>query len=827
MQLKNSISGSIITTLLIALLLPFAHGSVQAQEKQPAIEFIKQFKNIQDQLPRESVYLHTDRDWYYFGERIWFSAYSVAGGYTMPSELSSVLYVELIAPNGDVAKRELIKMEEGRGEGSLTFEDVEKDIGTYQVKAYTKWGLNFGDSYAFTKPIQILNENGNTQVATSGEKFDLQFFPESGHLVSGLPTTLAFKAIGEDGLGRNIQGTIYDNSGQEITNFTSDHLGMGKIDFTPKAGTEYYAKVDNKEVPLPEVQSEGVVLNIDHKEDFFTVNLQASDNLASDSYFLFAHVRGNVFHAAPISKAEKGVSAMIPKNQFASGIVHFTLLNENGAPIAERLAYAQNPVDLLQVNADLDQEVYEAREQVELNLALNNHKGEPVKGTASISVFDDNIRKFDQNGIDITSHLRLGTEIKGHIEDPGFYFSDDPNAESYLDLLLLTQGWRAYPMQIDAMKEQLESLTPPETGISVSGKVSTLWFDKPIEDAVVYAETGSGNDNAQIMTTDKEGRYELDNLDITGEQNVTLKSNKDNGSDKVWITIDEQFEDFPNKYAATPQLEIAQQVLKPQTADQEISTADRASSAINKAQQSNDFEWSEDLGEITVTGESEYNLNLQQYLNDFQGRGIHVDMAEREYLRNLPVEQVFNLIPGVNFNPVENSIDLNNTTADSELNAPRFFVDGIPTYFEFVKMMNSKDIKSIIVTNGSDGVTYLGSIPTSGAIIITTHTGNGVQKNVRGLKNTYVQGYQEGAEFYHPKYNVTVPKDLEERDDRITLFWNPNIDLSSEGEIIEFWTNDISSNYRIVIEGISEDGNTFTHTQTFRSGSDISLNSEN
>lgn len=603
---------------------------------------------------------------------------------------------------------------------------------------------------------------------------------------------------------------------------------MGKVAFTPETGTDYYAKVGDEKIALPEVQAEGAILNINHKDDFFIVDLKASDNLDSDSYFLFAHVRGVVFHAAPISQVEKGASAMIPKNQFASGIVHFTLLNGNGQPVAERLAYSQNPVDRLQVEAGMDKEVYEARDRVKLDLLVNGHNGEPLKGTASISVFDDNLRKYNEDGIDITSHLRLGTEIKGHIEDPGFYFSEAPNAESSLDLLLLTQGWRAYPMQIDAMKEQLENLTPPETGISVSGKVSTLWFDKPIEDAVVYAETGSGNENAQIMTTDKEGRYELDNLDITGEQNVTLKSNKDNGSDKVWITVDEQFKGFPEKYASVPQLEIAEQNLNSQISNQQISPAERAGSAINKAQQANDFEWSKDLGEITVTGESEYNLNLQQYLNDFQGRGIHVDMAEREYLRNLPVEQVFNQIPGVIFDPQENSISLRNADAEDGVSTPRFFVDGIPTYFEFVKMMNSEDIKSIIISNQSgNGVTYLGSVPTSGAIIITTHTGNGVQKNVRGLKNTYVQGYQEEAEFYHPKYNVTVPKDLEERDDRITLFWDPNIDLSSEGETLEFWTNDISSNYRIVIEGISEDGNTFTHTQTFRSGSDISLNSEN
>ena len=483
-------------------------------------------------------------------------------------------------------------------------------------------------------------------------------------------------------------------------------------------------------------------------------------------------------------------------------------------------------MDQLEVNTNLNQEVYAARDRVKLDLGVRDHNGTQINGTASISVFDDNLRKYKKDGIDITSHLRLGTEIRGHIENPGFYFSDIKNAEPYLDLLLLTQGWRAYPMQIDAIKEQLENLVPPETGISLSGKITTLLLDRPIEDAVVYAETGSNNENSQIITTDKDGLFEIDDLMVSGVQNVTLKSNKENGSDKVWITVDDQFEDFPKNYSDTPQLELSREATKAQDNNQQINTADRASSAISKSQQADDFEWSQDLGEITVTGNSEFSADLQQYLDNAGGRSIYVDMAKRDYLRNLPIEQVFNLVPGLRFNPIDNAVSLTGRGADGDENEFRYFVDGIPTYFEFVKMMDSEDIKSMIITRDSD-VNYLGSVPTSSTIIITTHTGNGVQKNVRGLKNSYVQGFQERAEFYHPKYNLTVPKDLAERDDRITLFWNPDVNLSSEGNAIEFWTNDISSSYRIVIEGISEDGNTFTHTQTFRSGSDISLNSEN
>ncbi|HBX65653.1 MAG TPA: hypothetical protein DEG32_05685, partial [Balneolaceae bacterium] len=65
MKYLDRFSRLLFKVIIVALLLPISYTTVQAQSMEPAIEFIKQFKGLQDQLPRESVYLHTDRDWYY------------------------------------------------------------------------------------------------------------------------------------------------------------------------------------------------------------------------------------------------------------------------------------------------------------------------------------------------------------------------------------------------------------------------------------------------------------------------------------------------------------------------------------------------------------------------------------------------------------------------------------------------------------------------------------------------------------------------------------------------------------------------------------------
>lgn len=183
--------------------------SISAQDYSGAVSFVQQFKNVNEEVPRESVYLHTDRDWYFHGERIWFSAYSKIGGYNV-GNLSNVLYVELVQPDGTVFERSLIKLLNGRGIGSLSLRNAKPVVGNFEIRAYTKWGLNFGSSYEFTKRFKLKVKDDETRVSSS-EEFDVQFFPESGYLIEGIPTRLAFKAIDGNGLGIPVAGSIYDH----------------------------------------------------------------------------------------------------------------------------------------------------------------------------------------------------------------------------------------------------------------------------------------------------------------------------------------------------------------------------------------------------------------------------------------------------------------------------------------------------------------------------------------------------------------------------------------------------------------------------------------
>jgi hypothetical protein len=80
-------------------------------------------------------------------------------------------------------------------------------------------------------------------VKALSNKVDVQFFPESGNMLNGVFSKVAFKAVGADGLGVNIKGFITDEQNNQITTLGDTHFGMGTINFEPESGKTYKAHI--------------------------------------------------------------------------------------------------------------------------------------------------------------------------------------------------------------------------------------------------------------------------------------------------------------------------------------------------------------------------------------------------------------------------------------------------------------------------------------------------------------------------------------------------------------------------------------------------------
>ena len=137
---------------------------------------------------------------------------------------------------------------------------------------------------------------------------------------------------------------------------------------------------------------------------------------------------------------------------------------------------------------------------------------------------------------------------------------------------------------------------------------------------------------------------------------------------------------------------------------------------------------------------------------------------------------------------------------------PQLYLDEIPADPDMISSLSITDVAYVKVLRPPFfGGTGGGA---SGAIAIYTKKGNDrpVEKG-KGLSNNTVRGYTSMREFYSPNYG-TINENDDKKDIRTTLYWNPQVITNHDNNkvTLTFYNNDISQSFRVIIEGMSNDG---------------------
>jgi hypothetical protein len=139
-------------------------------------------------------------------------------------------------------------------------------------------------------------------------------------------------------------------------------------------------------------------------------------------------------------------------------------------------------------------------------------------------------------------------------------------------------------------------------------------------------------------------------------------------------------------------------------------------------------------------------------------------------------------------------------------------IDGATLDGSYLNNINPNDIYSIeVLRTGAARSIYGTSIDKGGALVITTRRvadPNYVTSvHPAGVITYPFKGYSRMREFYSPKYDG--PKtDKQEADLRTSIYWNPLIMTDKDGKAsFEYFNADTKGTYRVVVEGIDDDGN--------------------
>jgi hypothetical protein len=243
------IQGYIGITVLTFL---FAAGATQNCRAQVLQQLQNKFNTYYQNTLQEKIYVHTSKSFFLTGEILWFKIYNTDGNTNKLLDISKVAYVELIDNTHNAVLQTKVAMVNGMGSGSF-YIPFSLNNGNYQLRVYTNWMKNFGADHFFEKIITVVNplKTPNTnEVNPSTAAYDIQFFPEGGHLVKGLASKIAFKITGIDGKGVDGTGAIVGGTNDTLIRFKSLKFGIGSFMFTPASTTGYKAilRVNNKQI---------------------------------------------------------------------------------------------------------------------------------------------------------------------------------------------------------------------------------------------------------------------------------------------------------------------------------------------------------------------------------------------------------------------------------------------------------------------------------------------------------------------------------------------------------------------------------------------------
>jgi hypothetical protein len=369
-------------------------------------------------------------------------------------------------------------------------------------------------------------------------KINISFFPEGGYMVAKIPSNVAFKAVNEFGKPAEIEGYITDNSQNKIVEFSSFHQGMGAFGFTPIPGKRYYAvitkpKVDNI-FDLPEVMPNGYVMKVETlKNNRYKIVYYSPDK---EKVHLTIQ-SGNKLQYSKSDVTTEGMNETIfSADKFPAGIALVTLFDNGGVPRCERLVYF-NYGKRLNVLLKFDKEKYSPREKISLRIRTTDKDSIPVSANLSLAVANDQLLTMaDDKQDNILSWLMLGSEIKGKVEKPSFYFDpEEPKAEKALDYLLLTQGWRRYTWN-DLLKKNYNILYPAEKVGCISGTIKDKRTGNPVQGEVIVVELQNRKRILKLNTSTL-GRFRFENADASSYIQVLART-KEIDINNISIEID-------------------------------------------------------------------------------------------------------------------------------------------------------------------------------------------------------------------------------------------------------------------------------------------------
>jgi hypothetical protein len=731
-----------------------------------------------DKYPQEKIHIHFDKDTYLPGETVWMKAYLLSDA--KPSSVSKNLYFDWTDADGRLLLHSVSPITEG---GAASYFNIPAWVknGVLHIKVYTQWMLNFDNAFLYNKDIPVLTAFGDGATVPEKPQTTIGFFPEGGDLVNGVTSILAFEALNQHNKPCKVIGVIRTAKNITIDSFKTSYNGMGTLRFKPVSGEHYiaYWNSDSGEqhiTPLPEAKSNGLVIHVDpYDNDQLHYKLERSADASKLTRItVVGTINQKIVYRNSLNLENNFVEANISAVDFPCGILQLTAFDQDMSPLAERVVFINNQKAFAKIQMK--------KEVLNLNKRAKNEFSVEIPDSLvtnlSVSITDAGLGYDSSNNI--YSDLLISADLKGTIPDAASFFSDPLNANVHLNLLLLTHGWRRFNWE-NVVSGNFPNLKYSRDAgfLSIKGEIRNGSNLDNQDSMALLLVSRDRKKNVFKLPVNEDGKFGQNGLLFYDSVQVVYRFNhvaKLNNNSQISVYSDLLPALTPAK-ADEPSfswMKVPEVILDKELNGDIIETHDNTAAPAAMS--------------YVMTPQSDSSARNSEsaahYLNT-----MFVDLRFPASLKeNAPAGDGRLAAYKVNSFALRSNVNVT--------------LDGTPVAMDDLKSINMKEvlfIKFLPKTNQK-------ALPT---LAITSRQALD-QANILDNKTGFavIKGYTPVREFYQQKYNENRIEDYQASDFRSTLYWNPKIRLDGTHRKMSFvfYNNDISNKFRVVMEGMNQDG---------------------
>ncbi|CAN5691347.1 hypothetical protein BH10BAC2_BH10BAC2_04370 [soil metagenome] len=754
---------------------------------------------------KQRVYLVTDKSIYATGESIWLKAFLLNNVSQKINAKSRFLFVDLVNEKDSVIKVLILDAANKQLNTHIPLPDS-LPAGNYWLRAYTRQMAEADINSINVTPLYIFDKTAGNNIVTAkkdnGKKDSIPaiiFYPEGGSIITGVNSTVALQVNDIDGTPMHISGVIKDNRDTIVASFTANQYGLAKFDFEPSGYRKYKAIITQNgkaiSYPLPSFNFYTGQLSVTKEASMYKLRILLGDSIYRKdlvTYVIGISKDSLIFAGIGTGQYETPVTEKV----FPEGIATFYLFDKSFNLLSERSIYVHDKN--VHIMVATDKTVYSKRDKVILNISITDAAPSPVPSLFAIAVtdtlFSNPSAQYNDNEHGIIDNLSLvhnealtdlDAELKMLTRHTTYRKPGEANFSSTavdMDSLLYIRGTLFNEKKVPSSNKSL-------TLISSSGNLQ-MYTDTTDAAGRFCFRPGHYADSTEFIIEIRDAKGNKQNDSIALDKPAYLQVSTPVGLKQFLPATSRMQKKYLQAYYNTSTMDFGKETLPHITVKDNKKKVDY--SEAKRVSPNSSILSSGDLTERTSVGNSILRVS-----------GMHL-------------LQGYLVING-----------LTAMKAPNALSEPLLLVDGAPVsvvagldevspVISYLNSLNPKDIDFIEILKGPEGANY-GVRGGNGVILVNMLSRRReLDPGKNNLKIFYAKGISMPGLFPTTDYLQKETKTT--TDNRSTLFWNGSyLTGDTQNATLIFYTSDIPATYKVIITGITINGDLIYKTITFQS----------